>query len=136
MVWVCSLQPDYVISYVEPQNRQEEACDGRMQLGGTSTHDFRLIIDLIDGLNQLGVDVTCSDTGCPPVVINAKGIEGGSASISGQISSQFLSALLMTAPLAKGPIELNIKDELMSAPYVHMTMQYPKNGNVIDQENT
>lgn len=99
------------------------AGNGNFVLDGVPRMRERPIIDLIDGLNQLGVDVTCSDTGCPPVLINAKGIEGGSASISGQISSQFLSALLMTGPLAKGPIELNIKDELMSAPYVHMTMQ-------------
>lgn len=72
------------------------------------------------------MDVECSDTGCPPVKINAKGIDGGTAEISGQISSQFLSGLLMTAPLAKGPIALRIKDELMSAPYVHMTIKLMK----------
>jgi hypothetical protein len=72
---------------------------------------------------QLGVDVECSDTGCPPVRINAKGISGGEAEISGQISSQFLSAMLMTSPLADGPVTIKIKDELMSAPYVHMTMK-------------
>ena len=113
------------------------AGNGKFVLDGVPRMRERPIIDLIDGLNQLGVDVTCSDTGCPPVVINAKGIEGGSASISGQISSQFLSALLMTAPLAKGPIELNIKDELMSAPYVHMTMQLIRkfNGEVTSEED-
>lgn len=68
----------------------------------------------------------CSDTGCPPVQINAKGLNGGEALISGQISSQYLSALLMAAPLAKGEVCIRIKDELMSAPYVHMTMNLMK----------
>jgi 3-phosphoshikimate 1-carboxyvinyltransferase len=75
---------------------------------------------------QLGVQIDCRATGCPPVTIHAKGIAGGSADISGQISSQYLSALLMTAPLAKGDISIRIKDELMSAPYVHMTINLMK----------
>ena len=84
----------------------------------------------------MGVDITCSDTGCPPVVIKAKPIEGGEALISGQISSQFLSALLMTGPLAKGEIVLRIKDELMSAPYVHMTTNLMKKyGAIVSSEN-
>lgn len=62
----------------------------------------RPIVDLVDGLKQLGVDITCSDTGCPPVKIKAQGMKGGEAAISGQISSQYLSALLMTGPLASG----------------------------------
>jgi len=62
------------------------------------------------------------ETGCPPVTIHARGIEGGVASISGKMSSQFLSALLMAAPLAKGDIKISIKDELISAPYVSLTI--------------
>lgn len=98
------------------------AGEGKFVLDGVPRMRERPIIDLVDGLNQLGVDVTCSDTGCPPVTINAKGLHGGEAQISGQISSQFLSALLMMAPLAKGDVRITIKDELMSAPYVHMTI--------------
>ena len=67
-------------------------------------------VQTVVSIFQLGVDISCSDTGCPPVKINAKGIQGGEATISGQISSQFLSALLMTGPLAKGEIVLKIKD--------------------------
>eukprot|EP00607_Mallomonas_marina_P004630 CAMPEP_0182428178 /NCGR_PEP_ID=MMETSP1167-20130531/21253_1 /TAXON_ID=2988 /ORGANISM="Mallomonas Sp, Strain CCMP3275" /LENGTH=437 /DNA_ID=CAMNT_0024610907 /DNA_START=135 /DNA_END=1448 /DNA_ORIENTATION=+ len=96
---------------------------GEFTLDGTPRMRERPIIDLVDGLRQLKVDITCSDTGCPPVVIKANSISGGITSISGKISSQYLSALLMTAPLAKGDVEIRIKDELMSAPYVHMTMK-------------
>ena len=99
---------------------------GTFVLDGTPRMRERPIIDLVDGLLQLGVDVKCSDTGCPPVVINAKGISGGTAEISGKISSQFLSALLMTAPLAKEDITIKIKDELMSTPYVLMTINLMK----------
>ena len=74
----------------------------------------------------MGVDIQCSDSGCPPVTINAKGIAGGETEISGQISSQFLSAMLMMAPLAKGDITIKIKDELTSVPYVLMTINLMK----------
>lgn len=103
-------------------------CAGKGEFGldGVPRMRERPIIDLVDGLRQLGVDISCSDTGCPPVSIKAKGIDGGTCEISGQISSQFLSALLMTAPLAKGPVSIKIKDELVSAPYVYMTINLMK----------
>eukprot|EP01039_Chlorochromonas_danica_P003438 gene3438-3765_t len=95
---------------------------GNFVLDGTPRMRERPIKDLVDGLQQLGVDIHCSPTGCPPVTISAKGLAGGVAKISGQISSQYLSALLMTAPLARNEVKIQIIDELMSAPYVHMTM--------------
>lgn len=58
--------------------------------------------------------------------MHAKGLTGGRTEISGRISSQYLSALLMAAPLASGPITIHIKDELMSAPYVLMTVNLMK----------
>jgi hypothetical protein len=49
-----------------------------------------------------GVDAECTlGTGCPPVRVRAKGLRGGSISISGAVSSQYLTALLMAAPLAE-----------------------------------
>ncbi len=99
------------------------AGQGEFVLDGTPRMRERPIADLVDGLKQLGVDVTCSATGCPPVRIKAKGLSGGSMSISGKISSQYLSALLMAAPLAKGDVTIVISDELVSAPYVHMTIK-------------
>lgn len=72
---------------------------------------------------QLGVDIACSDTGCPPVTIKAAGLGGGTTRVSGKISSQYLSALLMAAPLSSGEVVIEITDELVSAPYVHMTIK-------------
>lgn len=69
------------------------------------------------------MDITCSESGSPPVFLKASGIQGGAAEISGKISSQFVSSLLLAAPLAKTPITLRIKDSLISAPYVMMTVQ-------------
>lgn len=62
----------------------------------------------------------------PIVSINSNGIEGGHMSISGKISSQYLSSILMAAPLAKKDITVEIFDELVSAPYVHLTMKLMK----------
>ena len=97
--------------------------DGKFVLDGVPRMRERPIADLIDGMQQLGADVECvKETGCPPVTINANGLSGGSASISGKMSSQFLSAMLMAAPVSTGDITISIKDELISAPYVALTI--------------
>ena len=96
---------------------------GRFVLDGVARMRERPIADLIEGLQQLGANVSCvPETGCPPVTINANGIQGGTARISGKMSSQFLSSLLMAAPAASGDIDIQIKDELISAPYVALTI--------------
>ena len=62
----------------------------------------RPIGDLLDALNQLGAHATSeNDNDCPPVVVHANGLPGGTATIRGDISSQFLSGLLMAAPCAR-----------------------------------
>lgn len=96
---------------------------GQFVLDGVPRMRERPIADLIDGMQQLGAVVTCVEaTGCPPVTIDAKGLTGGKASISGQMSSQFLSSMLMASPAADGEITITIKDELISAPYVSLTI--------------
>jgi 3-phosphoshikimate 1-carboxyvinyltransferase len=96
---------------------------GKFVLDGVPRMRERPIADLMDGLQQLGADVTCvEETGCPPVTINAKGLKGGKASISGKMSSQFLSSLLMASPVVDGEVTIEIKDELISAPYVALTI--------------
>eukprot|EP00934_Nitzschia_sp_Nitz4_P001811 Nitzschia sp. Nitz4//scaffold193_size40683//6025//7536//NITZ4_007494-RA/size40683-snap-gene-0.54-mRNA-1//-1//CDS//3329540264//1811//frame0 len=96
---------------------------GKFVLDGVPRMRERPIKDLVDGLKQLGADVSCvEETGCPPVNINANGIQAGKASISGKMSSQFLSSLLMASPLANGDVSIEIKDELISAPYVALTI--------------
>lgn len=110
---------------------------GEFILDGTPRMRERPIIDLVDALSQLGADVQCSQTGCPPVTIrnSAKGLQGGLARVSGKISSQYLSALLMAAPLATSDVRIEIKDELVSVPYVKMTINLMKRFGVHVQCN-
>ncbi|KAL7464812.1 hypothetical protein ACHAXS_010586 [Conticribra weissflogii] len=107
---------------------------GKFVLDGVPRMRERPIADLIDGLKQLGAEVDCVEsTGCPPVTINAKTLTGGQASISGKMSSQFLSSLLMAAPLIDGDVTISIKDELISAPYVSLTIALMKKFGVTVQ---
>lgn len=94
-------------------------------LDGVPRMRERPIGDLVDGLKQLGADVDCYlGTNCPPVrVIGNKGLPGGKVKLSGSVSSQYLTALLMAAPLALGDIEIEIIDKLISVPYVEMTLK-------------
>src|SRR5262249_56441336 len=60
--------------------------------------------------------------GRPPVVVRGQGIEGGRARMRGDVSSQYFSALLMAAPYARRDVEIEVEGELVSAPYVTMTL--------------
>ncbi|RLM56344.1 3-phosphoshikimate 1-carboxyvinyltransferase 2-like [Panicum miliaceum] len=94
-------------------------------LDGVPRMRERPIGDLVVGLKQLGADVDCFlGTDCPPVRIKGiGGLPGGKVKLSGSISSQYLSALLMAAPLALGDVEIEIIDKLISIPYVEMTLR-------------
>ncbi|GAV78648.1 EPSP_synthase domain-containing protein [Cephalotus follicularis] len=94
-------------------------------LDGVPRMRERPIGDLVVGLKQLGADVDCiHGTNCPPVRVSAKGgLPGGKVKLSGSISSQYLTALLMASPLALGNVEVEIIDKLISIPYVDMTLK-------------
>ncbi|KAL3516988.1 hypothetical protein ACH5RR_023890 [Cinchona calisaya] len=94
-------------------------------LDGVPRMRERPIGDLVSGLKQLGSDVDCfMGTNCPPVrVVGKGGLPGGKVKLSGSISSQYLTALLMAAPLALGDVEIEIIDKLISVPYVEMTLK-------------
>ena len=97
---------------------------GRFVLDGIERMRERPIQDLLEGLNQLGANVrSIYNTGCPPVEIIADGLLGGVTELSGAISSQYLSAILLTSPYAKTPVEIRIRDHLVSIPYVEMTIR-------------
>ncbi|MEM8866040.1 MAG: 3-phosphoshikimate 1-carboxyvinyltransferase [Planctomycetota bacterium] len=96
--------------------------NGAFRIDGVPRMQERPIGDLADALNALGSIVRCESAGnCPPVTVHANGLAGGEAVVKGNISSQYLSALLMTAPAAAGPIHLQIDGQLVSKPYVTMT---------------
>lgn len=100
--------------------------NGVYSVDGDTRMRERPIGDLVDALNQLGAEVDAINNQqssiCPPIKIIASGLPGGKTKIAGNISSQFLSALLMVAPYAKTPVEIEITTELHSKPYVDMTL--------------
>lgn len=79
---------------------------------------------MIHALRQLGVDAySTRGDGCPPIVVFGGGFKGGSVSLKGDVSSQFLSGLLFAAPLASGGLTVSMATELESKPYVDMTIE-------------
>jgi 3-phosphoshikimate 1-carboxyvinyltransferase len=97
---------------------------GQFRLDGIERMRQRPIGDLLDALNQLGATTASENAnGCPPVIVHANGFPGGVANVRGDISSQFLSGILMAAPAARAPVALVIDGVLVSRPYVQMTME-------------
>jgi len=95
---------------------------GESVLVGGPSLSRRPVRPLLDALRQLGV--TCESRGDnPPVKVQGRGsIEGSAVSIRGDISSQFVSALLIIAPFARDQLRVEITTKLESAPYVGMTL--------------
>ncbi len=100
---------------------------GRYRIDGIQRMRERPIAALLQSLQQVGISaIDEHHTGCPPILIEASGFPGGEISIRGKESSQYLSGLLLAAPYAEGPIDLYIDGELVSAPYVTMTVEMMK----------
>jgi 3-phosphoshikimate 1-carboxyvinyltransferase len=96
---------------------------GTYRLDGTARMRERPILDLLDALRQLGGDAISElENGCPPVVVRGRGLQGGRAIVAGDISSQYLSGLLMASPYAKTEVELEVRGTLVSRPYIDMTL--------------
>jgi 3-phosphoshikimate 1-carboxyvinyltransferase len=82
----------------------------------------RPIEPLLTALRQLGANIySRDDTGCPPVVAEAAGLPGEICRVRGDLSSQFLSALLMVGPYAGGGMTIQVEGELVSRPYIGIT---------------
>ncbi|PSL15835.1 3-phosphoshikimate 1-carboxyvinyltransferase [Marinobacterium halophilum] len=99
------------------------ASTGEFTLTGEPRMYERPIADLVDALLPLGADIDyLGEPGYPPMRIQANGLHGGEVSIKGNISSQFLTALLMAAPLASSDLTINVDGELVSKPYIDITL--------------
>ncbi len=97
---------------------------GRYELDGVSRMRERPIQDLLSALHDLGVTaISANGTGCPPVTIHADGWKTNRVAVRGSISSQFLSGLLLAAPFAGRTIDVAVTGELVSVPYVDMTLR-------------
>ena len=103
--------------------------EGEYEIDGVERMRQRPIQDLLDCLNQLGADVRSKfNNGCPPVLIKANGLEGGQARMKGDLSSQYFTAVLLSAPYARKDVEIKVVGAqhavplLVSRPYVDMTI--------------
>jgi 3-phosphoshikimate 1-carboxyvinyltransferase len=104
---------------------------GRYILTGTPRMQERPIQDLLDGLNQIGVKAfSVNNSKCPPLEIHGSPLKGGKMTLDCSISSQFLSSVLLIAPLTEKGIEINLVKELVSRPYVEMTIDIMTNFGV------
>ena len=83
----------------------------------------RPIKPLIDSLVKLGANIHyLENKGFPPIEIKSKKLKSGKLKLPGNISSQFISALLMIAPTIKGGLNLEITSKVLSKPYIDMTL--------------
>ncbi len=96
---------------------------GQFELLGNERMRERPIKDLVDALRPLGADIRyLGHEGFPPVQVTGTGLRGGKTRISGQVSSQFLSALLMALPLADADTLVEVTGEQVSKPYLDLTL--------------
>jgi 3-phosphoshikimate 1-carboxyvinyltransferase len=111
--------------------------DGPVTVDGSPRMRQRPIGELTDALAALGADVSTAG-GYPPVVIEGSAIHGGAASVDGRRSSQFVSALLMLAPMLDGPSDISlIEGDLVSRPYVDGTIRIMREfGAVVEDRGT
>lgn len=92
-------------------------------LTGSSRMKERPIQVLVDALNHLGADITYLDTkGCPPLQIKGKQIVNHEVTLKANVSSQYISALLLIAPKLKNGLQLTLQGEITSVPYIKMTL--------------
>ena len=109
--------------------------NGEYILDGEPRMRERPIDDLVNALEQLGAKIQSPRSGdfsrlshnpeeqiYPPLKIFASNFAGGKTRIAGNISSQYLSALLMIAPYAQSPVEIELSTQLNSKPYIDMTL--------------
>lgn len=106
-------------------------------LTGEPRMEERPIGDLVDALVEAGANITyLKNPGYPPLHIAGKTLQGGKLSVDGSVSSQFLTALLMAAPLFKEDTTISIKGDLVSKPYIDITLDtMAKFGVQVDNHN-
>ncbi len=100
---------------------------GEFVLTGEPRMKERPIGHLVDALRSAGAQIDYLESeGYPPLKIIANGLKGGDVEIDGTISSQFLTALLIAAPMAQEDMTIRIVGELVSKPYIDITLDIMK----------
>lgn len=96
-------------------------------LTGSKRMQQRPIKILVDALKSLGASIEYEKKqGYPPLKIKGKKLDGGSISLPADVSSQYISSLIMLGPILKAGIELNLKGTITSMPYINMTLDLLK----------
>lgn len=96
---------------------------GEHVLTGTERMQHRPIGVLVDALRTLGADISYEgEKGYPPLRIKGGHLQGGSLSIAGNVSSQYISALLMIGPMLDKGLELTLTGNVISRPYIDLTL--------------
>ena len=96
---------------------------GIYRIDGNARMRERPIDDLVDALRLLGVKVEYeNNSNCPPLNVYADGFCGGKTVVKGDVSSQYLTALLQAAPYAEKDVEIEVVGDLTSKPYIDMTI--------------
>ncbi len=98
--------------------------DGRyIELTGSKRMKERPIAILVDALNQLGAAISYKENqGFPPLLIKGKKLTKNKVTLKANVSSQYISALLLIAPKLENGIELTLDGEITSVPYIKMTL--------------
>lgn len=97
--------------------------DGTTVLTGTPRMQERPVADLLDGLRQLGVSaISLAGNGCPPIQVDGAPLAGGVVNLKCGVSSQYLSGILLIAPLSADGVEIRIVEGPVSKPYIDMTV--------------
>jgi 3-phosphoshikimate 1-carboxyvinyltransferase len=97
--------------------------DKEVVITGSTRMKERPIAVLVDALNQLGAEITYLETiGCPPLKINGKQLTKHKVNLKANVSSQYISALLLIASKLPNGLELTLEGEITSLPYIKMTL--------------
>ena len=100
---------------------------GDFILSGSPRMRKRPVGELVRALNNLGVEAICTGRdGFPPVFIKAKCFHGGKVEMAGNRSSQYVSSILLTSPYTEKGVEIEVTGNLVSRPYVDITIEVMK----------
>ncbi|MDR2858977.1 MAG: 3-phosphoshikimate 1-carboxyvinyltransferase [Mediterranea sp.] len=104
---------------------------GTRIITGTERMRKRPIRILVDALRDLGAQIAYTgDEGFPPLQITGTDLTGSAISLKGDVSSQYISALLMIAPILKNGLQLHLTGEVISRPYIRLTLKLMKDFGV------
>lgn len=107
----------FMTAYLAVKNGEEHV------LTGTERMKHRPIGVLVDALRFLGADISyMGEEGFPPLLIRGKKLKGGILEVPGNISSQYISALLMIGPVLKKGLTLRLTGDVISRPYIDLTL--------------